>query len=317
MDLRARAARAGVAHGPEVVLQAELVDAVAGHALLGPQLEGLLVPGDAALAVEHGDGQALGVQAERLRDELPAVRDGVRLEVVAEGEVAEHLEERVVPGGEAHVVEVVVLAAGAHALLRGGGARVVALLAAGEDVLELDHAGVGEQQRRVVLGDERRGGDAAVAALLEELEERLADLGGGKSGRHGVGICHKRAPRRSSCWPSRPGAASARRAGHRVGKSARHHSRGSTGCAKVPVQPMRLAARCAPAVAPCLPWRRWMPAWPSSRSSWRRARILVPAPRRRWCWAPPRSPRPSSPCARAWRTRASWSARPPPRGWRR
>jgi hypothetical protein len=50
------------------------------------------------------------------------------LEVVAEGEVAEHLEEGVVPGGVADIVEVVVLAAGAHAFLAGGGAHVVAVL---------------------------------------------------------------------------------------------------------------------------------------------------------------------------------------------
>ena len=88
-------------------------------------------------------------------------------------------------GGEADVFEVVVLAAGAHALLRRGGAAVVASLAPGEDVLELDHARVGEEQGRVALGDEGRGADAAMAALLEEAEEGLADLGGGE-GLHGV-----------------------------------------------------------------------------------------------------------------------------------
>ena len=84
------------------------------------------------------------------------------LEVVAEREIAQHLEEGVMPGGVADIVEVVVLAAGAHALLRGGGAAVRALLQAGEDVLELDHAGVGEQQGRVVVRDERRRGDGLV-----------------------------------------------------------------------------------------------------------------------------------------------------------
>ena len=79
-----------------------------------------------------------------------------RLEVIAEGEVAEHLEKRVVAARVADVLEIVVLAAGAHALLRGGRARVVALLQAEEDVLELVHARVGEQQRRVVRGHERR-----------------------------------------------------------------------------------------------------------------------------------------------------------------
>ncbi len=187
VDLGAGAAGAGVAHGPEVVLGAELVDPVGRDALRLPEVEGLLVPGQAPLAVEDGGRQPRGVEAEPpvAGDELPAPGDGVLLEVVAEGEVAQHLEEGVVPRGEAHVLEVVVLAAGAHALLGGGGAGVVALLPPGEDVLELDHARVGEEQGRVVLGDEGGGGDAAVAALLEEAEEGLADLGGGE-GLHGV-----------------------------------------------------------------------------------------------------------------------------------
>ena len=52
----------------------------------------------------------------------------------------------------ADVVEVVVFAAGADALLRIGGALVGPVAGAEEDVLELVHAGVGEQQRRVVGG---------------------------------------------------------------------------------------------------------------------------------------------------------------------
>ena len=53
-----------------------------------------------------------------LGDELPAVGDRQLLEVVAEAEVAEHLEEHEVALGAPDVVEVVVLAAGADALLR-------------------------------------------------------------------------------------------------------------------------------------------------------------------------------------------------------
>ena len=50
-------------------------------------------------------------------DELPRDVDGLVLEVVAEREVAEHLEERAVPVGAADVLEVGVLAAGAQHLL--------------------------------------------------------------------------------------------------------------------------------------------------------------------------------------------------------
>ena len=136
-----------------------------------------------------------------LRQELPGEGDRVLLEVVAEREVAEHLEERVVARGDAHVLEVVVLAAGAHALLGRGRARVVALLLAQEHVLELVHARVGEQQRGVVLGHERRALDDAVAALLEVAEEAAADLVGGPHaslGRHASSPC-------SSCVPALEG----------------------------------------------------------------------------------------------------------------
>ncbi len=105
-----------------------------------PQLEGLVV------VVVDGDEHPLGRQSEGLGDQLPGERDRVGLEVVAEREVAEHLEERVVTRGVADVVEVVVLAAGSHAFLRRGRAGVGSALVAGEDVLELHHPGVGEHQ---------------------------------------------------------------------------------------------------------------------------------------------------------------------------
>ena len=74
------------------------------------------------------------------------------------------------------VVEVVVLAADAHALLRRRRARVGALLAAEERVLELVHPGVGEEQRRVVARHERGARDDRVSLPLEVVEEAAADL---------------------------------------------------------------------------------------------------------------------------------------------
>ena len=54
------------------------------------------------------------------------------------------------PSRKAHIFKIVVLAAGAHALLRSGRALVVAPLRAQKEVFELVHARVGEQQRGVV-----------------------------------------------------------------------------------------------------------------------------------------------------------------------
>ena len=102
--------------------------------------------------------------------------DRLVLEVVAEGEVAEHLEEGVVAGGVSDVVQVVVLAAGADAFLRGGGAGVRALFLAGEDVLELDHAGIGEHQGGVVARHQRAGFHDGVTVAGEIVEEGGADV---------------------------------------------------------------------------------------------------------------------------------------------
>ena len=64
-----------------------------------------------------------GSRPQRVDEEVPGEVDRVALEVVAEGEVAEHLEERVVARGVADVLQVVVLAAGAHAALADAARR--------------------------------------------------------------------------------------------------------------------------------------------------------------------------------------------------
>ena len=84
-----------------------------GDADAAPELLGLVV------VLVDGDPEPVLLQAEALGQQLPGVGDGVFLEVVAEGEVAEHLEERRVPVGAADVVDV----GGAGALLDAGGAR--------------------------------------------------------------------------------------------------------------------------------------------------------------------------------------------------
>ena len=177
VDLGAPPARARVSHGPEVLRRSQLGDSRLGHEL-PPDGVRLVVAGDAVLAPEHGHVEPLGRQPPGLGQQLPGEGDGVGLEVVAEREVAEHLEERVVAERGAHVLEVVVLAADPHALLRGGRPPVVAALRAQKDVLELVHAGVGEQQRRIAGGHERRARHDAVALRAEVVEKALADLGG-------------------------------------------------------------------------------------------------------------------------------------------
>ena len=157
-DFRAIAARPRGAHRPEIAFMAD--DPVVGKAGdLLPQLTRLIVGG-----IDRDQQLVLG-QADHLGDEVPGKGDGLFLEIIAEGEIPQHLEESVMPGGIADIVQVVVLAAGADAFLHRGGAAVGALFRPREQVLELDHARIGEQQGGVVARHQRRGRHHAVAAF--------------------------------------------------------------------------------------------------------------------------------------------------------
>ena len=171
-DLGAGTARAGVAHRPEVRLHAHPREARGIDAdLLQPDL------GRPVVLFVDRHPQPLGRNAERPGDEVPRIADRLALEVVAEAEVAEHLEERMVPRRVADVLEVVVLAACTHAALGARRSHVAAGLLAEEHVLELHHAGVGEQQRRVVARHQRARGHHGVAMALEEVQECGPQLG--------------------------------------------------------------------------------------------------------------------------------------------
>ncbi len=170
-DLAARAARPGIAHRPEIVRGGDADDALVGQpGDLLPQPERLVI------GMIDGDGQPIGGQAPGLVDQRPGVVDRLFLEIVAEREIAQHLEKGVVPRGIADIVEIVVLAPGADAFLRRGGARIGAGLEPGEHVLERHHAGVDEHQRRVVVRDQRRGGNDVMAVAPEIFEERAPDV---------------------------------------------------------------------------------------------------------------------------------------------
>ena len=175
VDLAARAAGPGVGHLPEVVGGAEAVDPrVRQRGDLLPERPRLVV------LVKDAHAEMLGRNLQFLRDELPGERDRIALEIIAEGEIAEHLEERIVAIGVPDLFEVVVLAARANALLARGGAPISVgrFLVAEEDALELHHAGVGEQQGGIAGGDEGRAGADDVLVPLEVVEETFAEFGG-------------------------------------------------------------------------------------------------------------------------------------------
>ena len=170
-DFRAGAAGAGLAHGPEIVGRRDADDAVVAEARdLLPKIKGLVV------RVVDGDEQAVLVEREFLADQLPGEFNRLGLEIIAEGEVAEHLEEGVVTRGVADIVEIVVLAPGAHAFLGACRAAVGAFLDAGEDILELHHARIGEHQCGIIAGHKGRGLDDRVPRVGEIFKKYRPDF---------------------------------------------------------------------------------------------------------------------------------------------
>ena len=111
---------------------------VLGHAQVLPNLDGLVV------VLEHREVQTLRRQPQHVHGEVVGPGAHLFLEVLAEGEVAEHLEEAQMAARGADDVDVV----GAHALLHGGGAdiRRLQLLLLQEVGLELHHAGTRQQK---------------------------------------------------------------------------------------------------------------------------------------------------------------------------
>ena len=152
---------------PEVILLAEAEYPLLGDAdLLIPDVKGLVI------ALIYGGIQPLLLQPYHLGQKLPAPGNGLVLEVVAKGEVAQHLEIGAVAGGMAHVVNV----AGADALLAGTDPAPRGLLLPLEPGLHGGHAGVDKQDRLVVLGNQRKAGQAQMALTLKVAQEHFPQL---------------------------------------------------------------------------------------------------------------------------------------------
>ena len=80
------------------------------------------------------------------------------------------------PRGLSHLIEIVVLAARAQAFLRRASTYVIALLKPEKDILELIHAGVGEEQCRIVGRQQGRRTQTRVPLTLKVLQKSLANL---------------------------------------------------------------------------------------------------------------------------------------------
>ena len=206
VEFGAWSAGTGVAHHPEVVFLVSVDDVDVGVEVSGaeqscPDFPSFLITFGGIIFGSVGlvDScvEAISGEAPPFHDEFPRPLDGFFFEVIAEGPVPEHFEERVVVGVETDVFEVVVFSTGADALLGIGCARVgawdgvgacgcVGQCLAQKDGDELVHPRVGEEQVGGIW-EEAGGGDDGVAFFSEEIEERLPDLRRREHGKDGAG----------------------------------------------------------------------------------------------------------------------------------
>src|SRR5438445_5795064 len=161
VQLTVRPARARLARRPPpVVLVAEALDPLLRDARLQPQLVGFVV------GVVDGDPQPFLLEAHVARRKLECPRDDLCFEVVAQREIAEHLEER-----EMTAVADFLDVRGTEALLDRYVAGVGWALPAQEVRHELLHPGGSQQDRRIVVRDQAGRRLQLAAAGLPELNE--------------------------------------------------------------------------------------------------------------------------------------------------
>ena len=172
-NLAAWPARPGIAHRPEIIRSRDPDNPLLGNTGdLLPQLEGFVI------GMIDGDRQLVLGQPPFAGQQRPGMQDRLLLEIVAEGKIPQHFKEGMMPRGIADIVEVIMLSARPHAFLRGCRPGRRPRLQPGEHVLERHHAGVGEHQRRIVVGHQRRGGHYLMGIVPEIIEERAADIVG-------------------------------------------------------------------------------------------------------------------------------------------
>jgi hypothetical protein len=166
VQLAARSAWAAVASGaPEVLSGPEALYAFLGKADVLPVLEGFLI----VLIYRHP--QTFRWHLKPLGNELPRPGDGLFLEVVADAEVPQHLEEREVPR-VAYIIDV----RHAEALLARGQLRLGGNRLSGEVLFKLNHPRRCQQQGRVRLGNQRGACYAQVLLLLEKFKICLSNF---------------------------------------------------------------------------------------------------------------------------------------------
>ena len=166
-NLCARPARPGWPHPPKIVIRRDADDPMVGQTRhLFPQICGFNI------GMINRHAQFILVDAKIAGQQFPAKGDSLCLEIIAETEVSQHFEKRVVARGIADIIQIVVFAASTHTFLRRGGADIIALLQPCEAILELHHSRIREHQRRVVARHKRRTFHVPVPITNKKISKR-------------------------------------------------------------------------------------------------------------------------------------------------
>src|SRR3989337_683788 len=139
-----------------------------GRSNLLPQLECFIV-----VLVDRCP-QAVFWQPDFPGQKLPAKFDRALFKIVPEGEVAEHLEKRVMACGPPDVLQIVMFAANPQTLLDRRCTAVGARIAPQEHAFELHHPGVGKKERRIIDRDQRGAGNQRMPVPFKEAQEALS-----------------------------------------------------------------------------------------------------------------------------------------------
>ena len=166
VDLRAGAAGTR-AMLPEVILFAQADHVVLGDADgLGPDVVGLIV------VLIDGDIQLIGGDLQFFGQEFPGPGNDFLLKVILEAEVAQHLKEAAMAGGDADALNIRCT----DALLAGGHAMARRLFLAEEPFLHGGHAAIDQQQAGVVFRHQREAAQAQMAFGLKIMQILFAQF---------------------------------------------------------------------------------------------------------------------------------------------
>ena len=166
VHLRARTAGTGAVL-PEVVLLAKAEDPICCDTdLLVPDIEGLIV------IFVDGRIQTVLLQANDLCQKLPAPGNCFSLKVITKGEVTKHFEVCAMTGSLTDILDVT----GTNTLLASTDSAARGLNLSLEIRLHGRHAGIDQQQGRIILRNQGKAGQAQMLLAFKEAEKHLTQF---------------------------------------------------------------------------------------------------------------------------------------------